>query len=491
MSSQDNNSIEIQRDIHLGRILGEGSMGRVVDGFAPDLGQYFAVKQLLPEWIEDSEVRSRLKDEASIMASIDHPGVLPVYGIGSDSEQRLGYVMKKVEGRTMTQLLQNPEELVTSGPRRNRLLGVLLDVCETMASAHEKGIIHRDIKPDNILIDREESVYVIDWGLAKWTGKGGASSSGEAHTLPGNVMGTPGYMAPEQADGRSANAGAEADVFALGVILYEILTGKRPFAAKDVRAEMLGAIHQDPEHPKRINVLLPRDICAVCLKALDKNPGARYPNARGMADDIRAHLEGRPVTAIRPNLIERVRYDARQRPMRALVITSLLVALGILTLFVGAQRWADHRLADKAMDRLEIIDAELSELGKESENLLSELAEPGIAESDRARIKHEIAIIDSRWILGQFEALRLLNSVSELRFIRTSSEIEPLTRERLLSVINASIDRGKPAIGEAIISTLLERDSEGTLDRPIPKADIELLKRMAVEASNKALLPNP
>jgi serine/threonine protein kinase len=490
MSSQDNNSIEIQRNIHLGRILGEGGMGRVVDGFAPDLGQYFAVKQLLTEWIEDPEVRSRLKDEASIMASIDHPGVLPVYGIGSDSEQRLGYVMKKVEGRTMTQLLQDPRELVTSVPRRNRLLGVLLDVCETMASAHEKGIIHRDIKPDNILIDREESVYVIDWGLAKWTG-GGASSSSEARTLPGNVMGTPGYMAPEQADGRSASAGAEADVFALGVILYEILTGKRPFAAKDVRAEMLGAIHQDPEHPKRINVLLPRDICAICLKALDKNPAARYSNARGMADDIRSHLEGRPVTAIRPNLIERIRYDARQRPMRALVISSLLVALGILVAFIGGQRWIDHRLADKAMDRLELIDAELAELETESKTLRSKLAESDIKEPERARIIHEISIVDSRWILGQFEALRVLNSVSELRFIKTSSEVEPLTRERLLSVINASIDRGKPAIGEAIISTLLERDSEGTLVRPIPKADIELLKRMAAEASNKAFLPNP
>ncbi|MCU0751440.1 MAG: serine/threonine protein kinase [Akkermansiaceae bacterium] len=489
MNSHDSKSIEIRRRIHLGRMLGEGGIGRVVDGFAGDLGQYLAVKQLRPELIEDHEVRARFEEEAAIMASIDHPGVLPVYGLGIDDEGQLSYVMKKVEGKTLTLILWDPREPVTSVPRRNRLLGILLNVCETVASAHDKGIIHRDIKPENILIDREESVYVIDWGLAKRTGTA-SSSSAARRTMPGNIMGTPGYMAPEQADGRSADAGTEADVFALGAILYEILTDKRPFAADDDRAEMLGSIHQNPEHPRRINVLLPRDICAVCLKALNKNPAARYPNARGLADDIRAHLEGRPVTAIRPNLIERVRYAARQRPMRALVIASLLVALGILAAFIGTQRWADHRLADKALERIDAIDAELAELETESKNLQSKLAEPDLQESERVRTNHEIGIIDSRWVLGQFEALRVLNSVSELRFIRTSSKIQPLTRQRLLSVIHASIDRGKPALAEALIATLLVRNEEGTLEKPLTREDVKLLKRLAADALDAASLPN-
>ena len=490
MTSQDSNSIEIDRRIHLGRMLGEGGMGRVVDGFAADLGQYLAVKQLRPELLDDHEARARFEEEASIMASIDHPGVLPVYGLAIDDNRQLCYVMKKVEGKTLTRILWDPREPVTSIPRRNRLLGILLNVCETVASAHDKGIIHRDIKPDNILIDRQESVYVIDWGLAKRTGNDGGSS-GSQRTLPGKIMGTPGYMAPEQADGRSAGVGAEADVFALGAILYEILTDKRPFAADDDHAEMLGSIHQDPEHPRRINVLLPRDICAVCLKALHKNPAARYPNARGMADDLRAHLEGRPVTAIRPNLVERVRYAARRQPMRALIAASSLVALGILAAFIGTQRWIDHRLADKALLRLEVIDAELAELEQESETLRSKLANPDLEESERIRINHEIGIQDSRWVLGQFEALRILNSVAELRFIKTSSEIQPLTRQRLLSVIHASIDRGKPALAEALIATLLERNEEGTLPRPIPEEDVRLLKRLAADASSAHSPPNP
>ena len=488
MSSQDNKSIEIKRRIHLGRMLGEGGMGRVFDGFASDLGQYLAVKQLHPELAEEHDVRVRFEEEAAIMASIDHPGVLPVYGLVNDDDG-LRYVMKKVEGKTLTQILGDPHEPATSVPRRNRLLGILLDVCETVASAHDKGIIHRDIKPENILIDREESVYVIDWGLAKRTGTAGGSSSA-ARTLPGKVMGTPGYMAPEQAEGRSDRAGAEADVFALGAILYEILTAKRPFAANDDRAEMLGSIHHDPEHPRRVNVLLPRDICAVCLKALNKNPADRYPNARGMAADLRAHLEGRPVSAIRPNLVERIRYSARERPMRALIVASSLVALGILAVFIGAQRWIDHRLEDKAIGRLVLIDGELAELEKESESLRSKLTEPDLPVSEQARINHAIGIIDSRWFLGQFEAHRLLTGVTELRFIQTDSKIEARTRQRLLSVINASIDRGNPAFAEALIATLLERNEEGTLARPLPKDDVELLKRLAAEASRTPALPN-
>ena len=125
-------------------------------------------------------------------------------------------------------------------------------------------------------------------------------------------------------------------MFALGVILYEVLTHKQPFAAESRKAEMLGSIHQDPEPPRRINILIPRDISAVCLKALNKDPASRYPNARGLADDIRAHLEGRPVSAVRPNLLERVRYAPRQRPMRALVATSVILAIFALGIFIAA-----------------------------------------------------------------------------------------------------------------------------------------------------------
>ncbi len=296
MNELNNNSIEIQRRIHLGRMLGEGAMGRVLDGFASDLGQHFAVKQLLSELMEDAETRIRFEEEAAIMASIDHPGVLPIYGLSIDDERRLFYVMKKIEGKTFAEHMKDPSESAASVPRRTRLLGILLAACETVASAHDKGIIHRDIKPANILIDREESVYVIDWGLAKRVG-----TSGAERTLSGKVMGTPGYMAPEQADGRSARAGAEADVFAFGA----------------------------------------------------------------------------------------------------------------------------------------------------------------------------------------------LSSVAELRFIRTDSNIRPLASKRLMSVVEAAIDRGQPSLAEAMIATLLERAVEGTLANPLSEEDIQRLRQLAESAKSPLVLQDP
>lgn len=490
MTSSDHNSIEIQRHIHLGRILGQGGIGCVFDGFDSKSGQYLAVKQLLPEFVGHEEVFARFEEEASIMASIDHPGVLPVYGAGRDGNKCPYYVMKKVEGKTLEEIISSMQDPVASIPRRTKLLNIMLDVCATVAAAHEKGIVHRDIKPSNILVDSEGAVYVIDWGIAKRTGTTVSRPPSEL-TLPGNVMGTPGYMSPEQADGRSADVGAEADVFALGAVLYEVLTAKRPFMAADSRSEVLGAIYATPEPPRRVNVLIPRDLNAICLKALDKDPMARYSNARGLADDLRSHLEGRPVTAIQPNIGERIRYASRRRPMRTLVISSVLVSMVLLALFVASQRWLDHRLADKAMERLEVLDSELDELMKESIVLGETLSAPKLSEEKRARGTHELTIIEARWLLGQFEALRMLTSVSDLRFFRTDSEITSLSRKRMITVIESAIDRGRPALAEAMIDTLLERKEEGTLASPLTDEDIHFLKRLADQAIDTKLLPEP
>jgi hypothetical protein len=483
-----NESIEIQRQIHLGHLIGEGGMGRVVEGFAPDLGQSLAIKQLRPEWMEDTEVRSRFEEEVAVMASIDHPGVLPVYGIGLDSERRLFYAMKKVDGHTLTRIIAESSGEAHSVSRRRRLLNVLLDASETVAAAHGKGIVHRDLKPDNILVDQVFAVYVIDWGLAKRSGASGGTFDAE-RTLPGKIMGTPGYMAPEQADGQSARAGAEADVFALGAMLYEILTGKRPFAAADDRAEMLGTIHQDPLSPRQHNWLLPRDLNAICLKALHKDPAQRYPHAGILAEDLRAHLEGRPVSAIRPNPIERLQHAARRHPMRALIIASAICAVLAVTAFILSQRWLDHRLQEKAMARIAILENEISEIDHESNALRQLLTSTTLDPQERLRIQSELGVNDSRWILSQFEAQRTLNSVTELRFIGTDPKIIHLSRHRLFDAIEACIQRGYPALGQAVAETYLERAAEGALTVPLTKPDLERLKALSRQAS--AARPTP
>ena len=455
-------------------------MGIVLDAFAPDLGQHLAVKQLRAELNVDRDARERLKEEAEIMAKIAHPGVLPVYGLDAGKERSPFYAMKKVEGKTLNRIIAESHEPATSVPRQRHLVGILLDACEAVASAHDKGIIHRDIKPENILVDQEGSVYVIDWGLAKQSGGGDGDPA--LQTLPGVIMGTPGYMSPEQADGSSARAGAHSDVFALGVILYEILAGTRPFAAENSRAEMLGAIHQEPRRLKSIHFLLPRPLCEVCHKALRKNPAERYSSARGLADDLRAFLEGRPVKAVQPNLIERLSYAARKRPLRSLITAAAVAALLAAIAFLCLQHFIDRRLAEKAMARVEVIDHELAELKGEANEISTRLKSTTLSEEERGKLSHELNVVDFRWILGQFEAFQLLRSVTELRFIQVDSDIEQQARKRQFDIIETAIARKRPSLAESLIATLLERNREGELSQPLSPGDIKLLEKLAAQA---------
>ena len=177
--------------------------------------------------------------------------------------------------------------------------------------------------------------------------------------------------------------------------------------------------------------------------------------------------------------------------MRTLIISSLLVSMGLLALFIGIQHGIDYRLADKAMDRLEIMDEELGELDQESITLGEKLNSPDISEAEHDQLAHELKIVETRWLLGQYEAFRVLTSVADLRFIQTESEIISLSRRRMMMTIESAVDSGRPALAEAIIATLLERKAEGTLVNPLTEEDLHLLTRLADEAKNTKLLPDP
>jgi hypothetical protein len=487
MSAERDRTIALQRTIHLGQLLGEGGMGRVVEGYAVDPSQHLAVKMLHPEHADDREVGERFDEEVALMASIDHPGSLPIYGSGSTADGTRWYAMKKVEGRTFTELLADRESTLRSLPARHHLLLVLLDVCETVAFAHGAGIVHRDLKPDNILIDRHESVYVIDWGIAKRVGRCVADPT--SRTLPGKVMGSPGYLAPEQAEGRSTTAGPQADVFALGAILYEILTGQRPFGGMGGREEMLGAIHRDPPHPRRIDWLLPRSISAVCMKALEKNPARRYADAGELAADLRAHLEGRAVSATRPGPVERLRYAARRKPVRAITAVAVVVALSALAAFVGIQSWVDERLADKSFERIEQLDAEIAGFRAGTARLREQLASDSLDPAERNRLDHELQIRNSRWLLTEFAALRTLGSVAELRFIRVDRQVEDRYRMRLFRLIETALERESPAFAAALIDTVLTHAEEQEQGFEWSAADLGRLRELSVRARRMAGLP--
>lgn len=475
MSDPAGSGIELHRRIHLTRLIGEGTMGRVFDGFAADTEQYVAVKVLRPEHADDPEIRARFENEIHLLGQIDHPGSPPVYGHGEDADGLPFCVMKKVEGRTLTELLTDRGGEVHSLPWLRRLLGILLDACETVAYAHEIGVVHRDLKPCNVLIDRHQSVYVIDWGIAK--------RAGGNPTRAGRVMGSPGYMAPEQADGRSNSVGPQADVFALGAILYEVLTGRRPFGGAGGREEMHAAVHRETPAPRRLNRRLPRGLARICMKALHKDPALRHANARALAADLRAFLEGRM------SWRERAREFARHHPLRAVVVALLVLLAGTFAAGAAAQFWTDQRMAAKALKRLAVLDAELVKIAGEAESARSQLQEPGTGARDREALHQRLERLDARWIVTEFEALRLLASVTELRFVKVESEIHPLARERLLKMVKSLNERDQPALAGGLIDTVLARYSAGNNLLGLRQHEIAQLKQLAAEAEGRAPRP--
>jgi predicted Ser/Thr protein kinase len=492
MDHHTDTPLVLKRRIHLTRLLGEGSMGQVFDGFASDLGQYLAVKVLRSEHANDSEIQTRFEEETSLLGLIDHPGSPLIYGKGKNSDGLPFYAMKKVEGKTLADLLAERGADVHNAPWRRRLLAILLDACETVAYAHETGIVHRDIKPRNILIDRHRSVYVIDWGIAKRLGSP-VSSSDASLTSPGKVIGSPGYMAPEQAEGRADSVGPQADVFALGAVLYEILTGKRPFGGTGGIEEVLASVHREAKPPHHGNWTLPRGISRICMTALHKDPAQRYPDARGLAADLRAFLEGRL------SWLERIREGIRQRPLRWVAIFLIALFPLIATVRFGAQVWTDHRMALRAMDRIAELDAELASIAAETEAVRTQLAELKTGEKKRldrkeqpktqGELEKELHKLNARWVLTEFEALRLLVSVVELRFVWVEPEVQPAAKKRLFQLIASLIERDQPALASALVDTKLARHLQGRSAFDFSADEIKELKKLGEEADKLFVAP--
>jgi hypothetical protein len=298
-------------------------------------------------------------------------------------------------------------------------------------------------------------------------------------------MGSPGYMSPEQADGRGGSAGPQSDVFALGAILYEVLTGDRPFGGTGGREEILAAVHRDPKPPHRRDWRVPRSISQICLKALNKDPAKRYADARGLATDLRAFLEGRL------SWMERTLDLARLHPVKAFFCTLLALAMLVGVGNVVAQFWTDQRLANRALARVAELDAELAEVAGDSGAARAGLEDAKASPARKAELRKDLEQLDARWIVTEFEALRLLTSVAELRFVKVESEIQPLARKRLFDLIGSLMERDEPALASGLISNVLARHHEGRDVFELNEEEIARLKRFAEEADRRFVVPRP
>lgn len=302
----------------LGEVVGRGGFGVVHRAYDATLRRDVALKRPRPGAVETPEAVERFLREARAAAGLRHPHIVPIHDAGQDDGE-LYLVSDLIEGRNLA------VELAARRPDFRRSAGWIADLAEALQHAHTLGLIHRDVKPSNVLIDAEDHVYLTDFGLAK-------SDGGDATlTADGQVIGTPAYMAPEQAEaGRTIDV--RTDVYALGAILYELLTGSRPFAGAG--PILLARIREEePRPPRRLDPTIPRDLETICVKCLSKSSDDRYATAGALADDLRRYLAGRPIVGRPVPAWERAVKWARRRPSTAALLVLLAVsALGLLGL---------------------------------------------------------------------------------------------------------------------------------------------------------------
>ena len=283
--------------------LGSGGMATVYKGTDRVLGRTVAVKVLSPTYARDQAFVARFRREAQAAARMNHPGVVNVYDTGSDDGTHF-IVMEYVQGRTLAEILKSERRLM---PDRAAEIGE--DVAAALSFAHGQGIVHRDIKPANIMVTSTGDVKVMDFGIAR------ALTSGDTLTQTATVLGTATYLSPEQAQGEPVDA--RSDIYSLGVVLYEMLTGQPPFAGDSAVSVAYKHVREEPTHPTQLDSTIPTGIEAVTLKALAKNPENRYQSADEMGADLHRARTGQKVLATPVLSVDKTAAMTRQATVAA------------------------------------------------------------------------------------------------------------------------------------------------------------------------------
>lgn len=273
--------------------LGRGGMGVVYKARQKNLDRIVALKMILRGDLASAGDLARFRAEAEAAAQLHHANIVPVYEVG-EIDGRPFFSMKLIEGTTLARRLLN-------GPQPSRAAAEMLaPICRAIADAHRRGVLHRDLKPSNILIDNEGHTFVTDFGLAKRVKTDGSNAhlAGlQSLTQSGAILGTPSYMAPEQAAGNRGEVSTASDIYSLGAILYAMLTGRPPFQAESAVDTVLMVLEQDAVPPRMLNPKVDSDLEMIALKCLQKPQDLRYATADALADDLEAYLANEPISA--------------------------------------------------------------------------------------------------------------------------------------------------------------------------------------------------
>ncbi len=346
------------------RPLAKGGLGEVFVARDEELRREVALKLIQEQHADDTDCRDRFLFEAEITGRLEHPGVIPVYGLGVDGNGRPYYAMRFIRGESLKESIarfHRADGAVREPGERSlalrELLGRFIDVCNTIAYAHGRGVLHRDLKPANVMLGDYGETLVVDWGLAKITGRPDGElvaedgtqnpepRSGTHSTKQGSWLGTPSFMSPEQAAGRIDLLGPASDIYSLGATLYNLLTGKSAFEGTDVLTVLSQVQEGTFASPRSLEPRIDRALEAVCLKAMAKKPEDRYATCRALAEDVERWTADEPVTAWRePFSRQARRWARRHRTPVAAAVVALVAGLVALGTVAGVQARANDRL---------------------------------------------------------------------------------------------------------------------------------------------------
>ena len=477
--------------------IAQGGMGTIHRVWDSDLRRHLAMKvmrgQFEPESSprqSDSRAVARFLEEAQITGQLDHPGIVPVHELGVDAKGRVFFTMRMVKGKELREIF-DMVRFGIDGWSQTRVLAIIFKICEAMAYAHSKGVIHRDLKPSNVMVGRFGATYVMDWGLARVRGREDSkdirprsqSSQSVVHTdrqvtresdpespiitMDGNVLGTPAYMAPEQASGDIDRVGPASDVYSVGAILYHHLTQRMPYFDGDEQVHAIDVLTRVLEGPpKPILEIVPRtppELVAICEKAMARDPERRYRQMHAMAEDLRAYLEGRVVRAYEAGAFAEVRKWVARNQSVATAAAALF-----LVLLLGPIAWISNKRSEDLSTSLE--DMKVAREDAETERKRAESFSDQLS-TKNAQLNEQMTQVEASREKAKDAAERMQGALLEKDRINHELEAKQLELEG---------KQGELEGAEARASGQAKRAEENEQEALRQKAETELLNEELV-----------
>ncbi|MHC4597926.1 MAG: serine/threonine protein kinase, partial [Planctomycetota bacterium] len=329
------------------QMIGKGGMGAVFTGVREGSEKKYAIKLLLPT-VADKDAVARFKREIEAGKKLDHPGIVKIHEVGRDGDKYY-FAMDFVDGKPLDKLIFGEGVPAEEGAR------LIRDAAEALQHAHENGVVHRDIKPSNLIRSKDGDVFITDFGIA-------SEETSATLTADGQILGTPYYMAPEQAMGLRKEVGPGSDVYSLGITFYELLTRTTPFRGEQIHHIIRKILSEDPIPPSEVAGGVPRDLEMVVMKAIRKEREKRYASAKEFAEDLDRFLDGKPVLARPLSRIEKLsRAMKHQKGLFAMGAVACLLFVALCVFLVAHSAAAKSRALKEARERREKVESLVKE----------------------------------------------------------------------------------------------------------------------------------